>query len=467
MNPLSSLHRSRLSLLLVIVTAACGSGDGGAGDGGQQPPTLMSVAVRPTNSALKLGDSQAFVATGTLTDHTTVDLTRLATWSSSDASVLRLDNSPDRVGVGHTRGPGTATVTATKGGIAGSTTVTVTRWTPKFLYASNLGATTVSVFSVDPATGGLTPVGAPVPTTAGATSIAVTRDFRFLYSTDFFNDKLSRFSIQPDGSLASAGTPLDIANAPLGVVAHPTKDVLYVSTQGSGITVVNVDSTSGAASIAGSVELGNAPQFGALSPDGALFYQTLSASDQVVGFSVGATGALTSIDGGVTTTAHLPRAVAIDPAGKFLYVVIAKPTGLPDDTSVVEGYSIDSTSGALTKITGSPFDAGVDPVFAMVDPSGRFLFVANYIPQEISEWVIDPDTGALAPVAGSPFGVPGASPFCVTVEPSARYLYVGAGSVDADAGIRGFTIDQSSGVLSPNPSATAPGTNVWSIAVTH
>src|SRR5262249_20375486 len=134
---------------------------------------------------------------------------------------------------------------------------------------------------------------------------------------------------------------------------------------------------------------------------------------------------------------------------------------------VVEGYSIDSTSGALTKITGSPFDAGVDPVFATVDPSGRFLFVANYIPQELSEWVIDPDTGSLTPIAGSPFKVPGASPLFVAVEPSGRSLYVGAGSIDADAGIRGFAIDQSSGVLTPNPSATAPGTSVWSIAVTR
>ena len=459
MNPLSSHRRAKLSLTL-IVAAACGGG-------GEHSPTLVSIAVAPPNPSLELGDNQVFSATGTLTDHSLVDLTRVATWSSSDTAVLRLDNSAGRVGVANTRGPGTATVSASTGGFNGSTTATVTRRTPRFLYASNLGNSNLSAFSIDPGTGGLARIGMPLATTAGATSIAVTRDFKFLYSADFSNDKLSRFSIEPDGSLASAGAPLSIANAPLGVTADPTRDVLYVSTQGSGITIVTVEPANGAASVRGSVDLGNAPQFGAITPDGHFFFQTLSAAGQVAGFSVGTGGALTALDGGLTATDAFPRAVAIDPSGRFLYVVISKPVGPGPSTSIVEGYSIDPASGVLTTISGSPFDAGVDPVFAAVDPSGRFLFVANYLANAVSVWVIDPETGGLAPVAGSPFAVTAASPFFVTADPSGRYLYVGTGTVDADAGIRGFTIDQSTGALIPNPAATAPGAAVWSIAVTH
>src|SRR5215472_8545622 len=118
-------------------------------------PTLVSVAVTPANPALELGANQSFVATGTLTDGTTQDLTQGATWASSDAAVLRINNAAGRVGVGNTRGPGAATVTATMGPVTGTTVATVTRRTPKFLYSANGTLDTVSAFRVDPATGAL------------------------------------------------------------------------------------------------------------------------------------------------------------------------------------------------------------------------------------------------------------------------------------------------------------------------
>jgi 6-phosphogluconolactonase len=436
-------------------------------------PLVVSLTLTPANPALELGASQAFKATGTMTDNTSRDLTHYVVWSSSDVAVLRFN--PFATGIANSRGPGTATVTATvttstspfppsDGGTQATTTASVTRPTPKFLYASNVGAANVSAFGVDPSSGALTAIGTPVATTSGATSIAPSHDYKFLYSADFGNDKLSGWVIQADGSLTPvAGTPLSIADGPLSVVAHPSANFLYVSTQGSGITVVATDPTSGAPTIKSSVTIGNAPQFGAMTPDGAFFYQTVSATDQIAGFSVdGGSGALSALASPPATTGTFPRALAVDPGGKFLYVAVSG-AGTATNSTTVEGFMIIPYTGGLATIAGSPFDAGVNPVSAAIDPSGRFLFVANFSSSSVSAYAIDFDTGVLTEVAGSPFGTP-AFPLFVTVDPSAQYVYVGT---DGSGGIAGFIINQATGALAPNDGGSAAGSSVWSIAVTR
>lgn len=429
-------------------------------------PTLVSVAVTPANPALELGANQPFVATGTLTDGTTQDLTQGATWASSDASVLRINNAAGHVGVGNTRGPGAATVTATMGPVTGTTVATVTRRTPKFLYSASGNLDTVSAFRVDPATGALTGLGTPYGVGYFPTSVVATHDSKFLYVTVFTNNQVVGFAIQPDGSLVpTPGSPLAVAGAPFWLTAHPNRNFVYASTQGAGITVLAVDPATGAPSIASSVATGGAPQNAALTPDGAYFYQTLSAMDQVAGFAIDRnSGALSALVPPGPTTATYPRGIAVDPSGKFLYVTIE--TSWLGPSTAVDAYSIDAASGALTRIPGAPFTAGANPIAAVCDPSGRFLYVSNADAPSVSAFSIDPDSGVLMEIAGSPFAVaggPGAG--TVTVDPSGQYLYVATSS--SGPGILGFTIDQATGALSPNPSAPGADSDVWSITITY
>ena len=46
----------------------------------------------------------------------------------------------------------------------------------------------------------------------------------------------------------------------------------------------------------------------------------------------------------------------------------------------VSAYSIDSTTGTLTPVAGSPFPAGVNPISVAVDPTGRFAYVRILFP---------------------------------------------------------------------------------------
>lgn len=420
----------------------------------------------PGNAQLFLGTNQQLTAAGNLSDGSTEDLTQTVTWSSSDSNVMFVNNSTGRVGVGNTRGPGTATISATNGTVTGTSTITVMRRTPAFLYAANIATNTISGFAVNPASGVLDPLsGSPFPTPTGDTSIAVDRNFKYLYAADFNLNQISAFSVNSDGSLSALmGTPFPAGNGPVSVVTHPTADFLYVSNQGSGeVTTYIIDPELTKSS---SVAIGNGPLFGTMTSDGARFYQTVSALAQIYAFSVDAAkGSLTPVSGSPFSTGFFPRTIAIDPAGKFLYVTIS--SSFKGTSTSVYAYTIDAAAGGLTAISGSPFSTGENPVSAAVDVSGRFLFIANNANtangNSVSAFSIDPGTGALTAVPGSPFA---ASPFplFVATDPSGQYVYVG---LDSSPGIAAFVVNQKTGALTPMAGSPFPGSSVWSIATTY
>jgi trimeric autotransporter adhesin len=83
---------------------------------------LRTIQVTPAAQDLALGIKLQLTATGTFSDNTTQDLTTQVTWTSSDGAKATV--APTGLVTG--AGIGAATITATKDGISGSTTVNVT-----------------------------------------------------------------------------------------------------------------------------------------------------------------------------------------------------------------------------------------------------------------------------------------------------------------------------------------------------
>jgi 6-phosphogluconolactonase (cycloisomerase 2 family) len=465
---------SRIALALAIqILAGCGSGGGGGGS----PAVLASIAISPASPTIPLGTNQSFAAVGTLTDGSTEDLTQSVKWSSSDESVLLLNNSTGRVGVANSRGPGSASVTATNGKVSGVTTASVVRRMVKFLYASVSGAN-IYGFRVDPATGVLSPVpGSPFAPTVGGTSIAVTRDFKFVYGFDNTGN-LSGFAIGPDGSLTPVpGSAVPAPSTPVSLVADPSKDLLYVCGNSGDVAVFAIDPVSGVLTLTSSVTVRNAivgprADLGAITPDGGYFYGTSGtgpATQQVTAFSTDAvTGALTALSGGpVFTGDDFPETLAIDPAGKFLYVTIGNQYATYSTT--VEGFSIDALSGTPTHV-GSYMD-GFYPRIpissdsqAAIDASGRFLVVVGNPGGSVFVVSINPSTGALGAVPGSPFGAVSGGGGLVATDPSGLFVYI---AQDFPVGISSFAMDQATGALSPIAATSLPGSYVSAIALTY
>jgi 6-phosphogluconolactonase (cycloisomerase 2 family) len=114
------------------------------------------------------------------------------------------------------------------------------------------------------------------------------------------------------------------------------------------------------------------------------------------------TGDLTFVDNfAVGTSAGGPAQVAVDPRDKFAYVA---------GGGVATAFTINRTTGVLTPTVPPTFPAGLNTLSVAVDPSGKFVYVANHgsfgsgtTPGSVSAYAINSATGALTPIAGSPF----------------------------------------------------------------
>jgi 6-phosphogluconolactonase (cycloisomerase 2 family) len=174
-------------------------------------------------------------------------------------------------------------------------------------------------------------------------------------------------------------------------------------------------------------------------------YVTNFGSNDVSAYSIGATGTLTPVPGSPFAAGANPVSAAVDPSGKFLYVANGSELcpACPG-ANTVSAYTIGAT-GALTPIAGSPFAAGAGPFSVAVDPTGRFVYVANQFSANVSAYSINGATGALTPISGSPFAA-GTNPFSVVVHPTGKFLYV----VNIVSGnVSAYSINAATGALTP------------------
>ncbi|HJW30166.1 MAG TPA: Ig-like domain-containing protein [Saprospiraceae bacterium] len=86
------------------------------------------ITVTPAAPSIANGTTQQFTATETFTDGTTIDLTTLAFWNSSDTGVATISNASGSNGLATAVAAGTTSITATDliTNITGTATLTVT-----------------------------------------------------------------------------------------------------------------------------------------------------------------------------------------------------------------------------------------------------------------------------------------------------------------------------------------------------
>jgi|SRR5271165_2589799 len=181
----------------------------------------------------------------------------------------------------------------------------------------------------------------------------------------------------------------------------------------------------------------------------------------------------------------VPTAIAIDSAGKFLFVADLSTSapatymcnGVPVTATVpvpgaVSVFAV--SAGTLTEVAGSPFQLPAEsgsgtpnasalavtptvypPLYApcagFTPPTTEDLYVTDSINYVVLNYAVDPSAGTLTlrPVAGVP-GVPtGPVPSGVTVDPCNRFAYVSnAGSGNGANSVSAFTM--CSTILLPN-----------------
>ncbi|MGH8444358.1 MAG: beta strand repeat-containing protein, partial [Solimonas sp.] len=149
-----------------VITAASG-GVSGATTLTVSAATLTKIEIGAEITSIPKGARAQYSATGTYTDASTRDVTTEVTWASSDASVVTVVNAGPTAGEVQGIKIGSASITASGGGVSDAVTVAVT----------NAVLTSIEISRASGSGGLQTPIGTQLPLKAtGVYSDATTKD---------------------------------------------------------------------------------------------------------------------------------------------------------------------------------------------------------------------------------------------------------------------------------------------------
>jgi hypothetical protein len=209
----------------------------------------------------------------------------------------------------------------------------------------------------------------------------------------------------PAASIASTGTPaVTVTNPAPGGGTSKTTNFTITSSVNSGPTIQVIDPSGvpaggqpfqltvvGTGFGTGSVVRWNGSDLPTMS-NGSIngLVAQISASDIVAAGTAAVTvfnpgpggGSSNALTFTITTGGVDPQSIAVDPAGKFAYVIDA---GSDDSGGYVSMYTINPTSGALASIGpavstygyGVDYGSGVYAGSVAVDPLGNFAYITN------------------------------------------------------------------------------------------
>jgi 6-phosphogluconolactonase len=306
----------------------------------------------------------------------------------------------------------------------------------KFIYTCNESKGNLSAYKIDPATGALTLLNAPVASGgAGTTHISLDKTGGYVAVANYDSGSVAVFALKADGSIGDR-TAFDQHQGGSNVVASgqqsvphahcvvfdPTNKFLLNCDLGQDkVWIYKFNDKDGTitpndpAFVA--TKPGSGPRHLTFSPNGKIVYLTTELQPTVLAYAWdSAQGTLT----GRQTIARLPATatsdsitggeISVDAKGRFLYATnrdVAKPSRGLDS---VEVYAI-ADDGQLTWVQDEPLPAPTFPRFETTDPSGKWLLVAGQNGNTIQVFAIDAATGRLTP-QGDPVKV--VSPQCIT-----------------------------------------------------
>ena len=305
-----------------------------------------------------------------------------------------------------------------------------------------------------------------------------------LYVASQGDSLVSGFSIAlSSGELSSFGSGIATGDTPTAMILSPDGSTIFLLNSGGGsnngcgsvgascITAYTINSDGTLKAVSGTTSAGTSPR--SLAMDGAgkfLFVANpgppnIANSGTILVFSISGTTLTPVAQPNPPVFGNQPVAVAVTPDGKFLYV--ANQT---DGT--VSGFSVDS-AGVLTNLLNSAntisYGVGVAPSGLAVTADGNILYAANSGSNNVSAFAIcdnatpscpTPD-GTLTQAPGSPFSA-GLGPVAIIEDPSHTFLYV---ADEQSNQVSQYKISPGTGALTAlSPAAVSTGVSPVSLA---
>ena len=337
-----------------------------------------------------------------------------------------------------------------------------------FAATANWTANTVSMFAVNPSTGALSAL-STVATGTNSFGAAFSPGSDLLAVTNYSSNSVSVFRVNTTtGALAAvAGSPFSTGSGPGEPAFNGSGTLLAVPNQvgGGTISMYTVAST-GVLTLAGTFDdAGQNTGMVAFSPSGTHLAAANQGTWNVSMWAVNTTtGTLTAVPGSPFSqggTAQNPYSVSFTPSGAFL----ATPNR---GSNTVSTYSVNATTGALTTVPGSPFAAGSLPLEAKFNASGTSLAVANQGSNSVSLFSLNASTGALTPTSTASTG---AGPMALAFHPSSAF--VATANFDAStmslfslAGPQTFVVRASTSLTATGPASAVAGSAIPASSIT-
>jgi hypothetical protein len=358
------------------------------------------------------------------------------TWSSSKTTVATIDNTGLATAVAN----GVTVISAALNGVTGSTNLSVGAAAPVSLVitpanptAAIGNATTFTAMELySDNTQHTPPAGTQIDWTSGTTGTATLANA----SSTTSNTNITT-------ALAAGTTVITATEHISGITGNTTLTVVtgnahfaYVAINGIGEIEWYAVSAASTTPLTNPQKLAvTQTQQVVLHPSGKYLYN-LDVSSGVTEYTVNSSTGLPTLTGSVTLAGVAGfNCAVIDPYGRFLYV--------SDDGSnnasagSLSGFTI-NTDGSLTGITGmtptagtpptpSPFTTNLNTPFGMIiDRAGKYLYVSNNGSSGtagVAAFSINQTTGALTPLS-TPTFTTGAGPQFMAIDPANKYLYV-------------------------------------------
>ena len=322
----------------------------------------------------------------------------------------------------------------------------------EYSYVTNAADNTLLSYNVDATTGALAVIGAPTATGASPHAIVGfencdggapqscdgTAFQRYVFVGNEGSNDVSAFVVDiTTGALTAApGSPFASGTDPQAMALYGM--VLYVANAGSdNVSEYLINWNTGALGAPSTIATGKSPTSIVVDPvfpgDSAIYVANHGGSNDISAFYSG----LAPVPGSPFPAGGNPLSLALGAYGKFLY------SANPDATNPsISGFRVDTTSGELASLGGSPFPIPVSHYIA-TDHTGAYLYVTSGT--NILGYAIDATTGALTALPGFPVAA-GANAYSITIDPTNQILYV---TNDGGANVSAFRLDAATGSLTP------------------
>lgn len=319
----------------------------------------------------------------------------------------------------------------------------------------------IYAYRFDSATGAMSPLaGSPF-------GVSLTIDSRLTYDGKFLHTLDEDRSIHVYALNQTTGVPVEVTGSRLPLPGSSSafsfrmdmsdsKMTMYLADELNGLLrSYSIDPASGALSLSGEADpLPIADSYNFIVNDPSGYFLYVGEADRVQMYSLdSSTGALAGVspEGMFVSSVGNPRVPVVTRATapvnyvpRFLYVTF-------NNSKLIYGFSIDTTTGALTDLPGSPFPGSSSALMDSPgyyvftgDPSGKFLYTSgSYGPDSIvTAFSIDSITGALSEVGNYTSTGPTGSIRSLAVDPSGKYLFS-----SYNGSVRAWFINRTTGEL--------------------